>query len=100
MNQTWPMENKRKGKTEFVCRSQSASNAVQNARRKAAEMARLVEGILGSPLSIEQLGSEGLTEPALRGDSLHSQYANWTQATCKIQSNVKITFELKPKRKL
>lgn len=82
-------------------RSQSASNAVQNARKKAAEMARLVEGSLGAPLTVEQLHSEECPVLNITGEQLtltRSQFNAWQSACLSVQSTVRIMFELKPKR--
>jgi len=79
-------------------RSQSASNAVQNARRKASEMARLVEGSLGSPLSIEQLCCEELAMPSITDGEAISQFTSWQQTCITMKSTVRILFELKPRK--
>lgn len=84
---------------DYFHRSQSASNAVQNARRKAAEMARLVEGSLGSPLNIEQLGCEELpTHNVTETNSIKTQFTLWQQSCITMKSSVKILFELKSRK--
>ncbi|KAF6039605.1 IRAK1BP1 [Bugula neritina] len=79
-------------------RLQSAGNAVQNARKKATEMARLVEGSLGAPLSIEQIGCEENNLSAFSDSWPNSQFNNWQQACMVVKSSVMILFELKPRK--
>lgn len=84
----------------FYSRSQSASNAVQNARKKAVEMARLVEGSIGSPLSIEQTGCEEINKTAVfpKDDAENSLFIAWQQTCMTVKSTVKAVFEMKPRK--
>lgn len=81
-----------------VSRAQSASNAVQNARKKAAEMARLIEGSLGSPITLEQLGCEESSVPDITDSNVISQFGAWQQACVTMKSTVRILFELKSRK--
>lgn len=61
-------------------------------------MARLVEGSLGSPVSIEQLGCEEAPIESLNDHNSSSQFNSWQRACVSITSTVRIMFELRPRK--
>ncbi|XP_067952094.1 interleukin-1 receptor-associated kinase 1-binding protein 1-like [Watersipora subatra] len=79
-------------------RSQSASNAVQNAKKKASEMARLVEGSLGPPISVEQLECEESPISSINEINTGSQFGSWQRACVSMASAVRIMFELRARK--